>query len=341
MMFKKGILNDIFRDYIIFRELNPVKKSLPNFETLKDKLELQALPRKKDKEYALVISEILKSAMDFSNIVYLGDTFLSDLTVIKNLEELGFDIFGVITDEEKTNFESPYPYVVFNNSWAKIKDFVSDKISDKTIVIIDIDKTAIGAHGRNHLPIDKARTDAIVSIAEAIFQKKFDSLEKGNFLKLYKSIHTKDLLNFTQDNQDIVSITTLIIYSNAISLDEFLKLAKTTSFEEFIEDIRVSGQLQDLVYEVKENIKAKSPTLFPTFRKVELEKTLARMNFLPDDTPLETLLSEEILITGEVFDIGKYALSKGAIVFGVSDKPEVASFSEDKSIFTKLIKIYP
>jgi hypothetical protein len=92
---------------------------------------------------------------------------------------------------------------------------------------------------------------------------------------------------------------------------------------------------------VKYNIKQKSPTLFPTFRKIELEKTLARMDFLPDDTELSTLLEEEILITGEVYDIGKYALSKGAIVFGVSDKPEIASFSDDKAIFKQRMKIYP
>ncbi|BAL80665.1 hypothetical protein [Caldisericum exile] len=341
MMFKRGNLNDIFNDYIVFRELNPVRRSLPNFEMLKDKLGLQTLPRKKDKDYAIVLSEILKSAMDFSNIIYLGDTFLSDLTVIKNLKELGFDVFGVITDEEAKNTNSPHGYVVFNDSWSKVKDLVFDKISDKTILVIDIDKTAIGAHGRNHLPIDKARTDAIVSLAETIFEKHFDTAEEENFLKLYKSIHTKDLLHFTQDNQDIVSIVALIIYSNAISFDEFLRRANTISFEEFIEGINVSGLIQGLVQEVKDNVIKKSPTLFPTFRKIELEKTLARMDYLPSDTPLETLFSEEILITGEVFEIGTYVLSKGAIVFGVSDKPEIASFSEDKSIFTKVMKIYP
>jgi hypothetical protein len=341
MILRRGTLNDIFNDYIIFRELNPVKKSLPNFNDLKDRLGLNTLPRKKDKEYALVLREILKSALDFSSVVYLGDTFLSDLTVIKNLKELGVNIFGVITDETATETQSPYPYVVFNTSWAMLKDFVLDKISNSTILIVDIDKTAIGAHGRNHLPIDKARTDAIVSLAEIVFGHSLDLAEKENFLKLYSKIHTKDLLQFTQDNQDIVSIVSLIIYSGAVNFEEFIHIAKEKTFEEFIEGVSVEGKLESLVSEVKYNIKQKSPTLFPTFRKIELEKTLARMDFLPDDTELSTLLEEEILITGEVYDIGKYALSKGAIVFGVSDKPEIASFSGDEAIFKQTMKIYP
>lgn len=341
MRFERGTLNDIFNNYIVFRELNPINKSLPSFEEIKAKLHLESLPRKKDKEYALVLKEILKSALSFSNIIYIGDTFLSDLTVVENLKDLGIDVFGVITDESVSETSSPHDYIVFNNSWSRLEEIVLDKIREKTILLVDIDKTAIGAHGRNHLPIDKARTDAIVSLAENVFMRNFHESEKENFLKLYKSIHTKELLNFTQDNQDIVSIVTLIIYSGILSLQEFYKASRENTFEEFVENISVPENLGNLIHEVKENLKQKSPTLFPTFRKIELEKTIARMDFLPDETPLQIIFNEEILITGEVYRIGKYALSKGAVVFGVSDKPEIASFNEKFAIFTKEMKIYP
>jgi len=338
MKFEKATLNDILNDYIVLRELEPVRKELSSFNVLKDKLGLASLPRKKDKEYAVVLLEILKSAKAFKNIVYIGDTFLSDLTVIKNLKSYGdVDIFGVITDEGAKDLESGVDFVVFSNSWGNLPNIVKDKINENSVVVVDIDKTFIGAHGRNHLPIDKARADAIVELA----REMFDEANIEAFLKLYHSIHTKDFLNFTQDNQDVVSIVSLILYANVITFEDFVNFAKTHSFSDFIFSIDVKGKLKIYVDEVRKNLEENKPTLFPTFRKVELEKTIARMDFLLDETPLSTLLSEEILITGEVFRVCKFALEKGALVFGVSDKPKLASFDNEKSIFTKRMKIYP
>jgi len=338
MIFERGTLNDIFGDYIIFRELNPFKRDLPDFETIKGRLSLKTFPRKKDKEYALVLSTILKEAKDFSNIVYIGDTFMSDLTVIKNLKAYGIDVFGVITDEGATPPESGLSYVRFNASWRELLHFVSPYINSNTVVIVDVDKTAIGAHGRNHLPIDKARSDAIFELARVCFAEP----ERNTILKLYHSIHTKEFLHFTEDNQDIVSIMTLILYSHLKTFEEFCKIAKEKSFREFIENIEVKeGMLKTFVDEVKEHLSKGSPTIFPTFRRIELEKTIKRMDFLPDATPLDVLFDEEILITGEVYSTGIFAREKGALVFGVSDKPESASISERYTVFTQRMKIYP
>ncbi|MGB9694620.1 MAG: hypothetical protein ACP5SB_01385 [Caldisericaceae bacterium] len=336
MSFRRGTLNDIFKDYIVFRELRPIKEGLSSFEELGNKSH-KGFPRKKDKEYAAILCQIFRSAMSFSKIVYIGDTFLSDLAVIENIKELGYDVFGVITDETGKNSESKYPYIVFNNSWDQLSNYVVDKINNETVLVVDIDKTAIGARGRNDSSVDKARTDAILDLAKRVFKNP----EKDEFMRLYHYIHAKDFLNFTQDNQDIVSILSLIIYSNAISFDDFSSFAKTRKFEEFIQDVKVQGELVPLVDEVRTNIREDNATLFPTFRRIELEKTLNRMDFLPDDTPIEKLLEEEILITGEVYRIGIRANEKGALVFGVSDKPEKASFNDSKALFRKTAKIYP
>ena len=338
MTFRYATLSDLLQNNVVFRELNPLNSSLPNFEALKKELNLQSLPRKKDKEYAKVLYRILKSAKDFSNIVYIGDTFLSDLTVIKNLKEYANEpVFGVITSEGTPLPENHDTFVVFNDKWANLPALVEDKIGGNSLVVIDLDKTFIGANGRNHLPIDKARTDAIVALGKNIFEAP----NRGEFLNLYQKIHSKEFLAFTEDNQDIVSILTLIIYSSVVSFEEFARFTKTGTFEEFINKIDVKEPLLTYVDEVRNNLKLNMPTLFPTFRKIELEKTVGRMDFLPVDTPLDALLSEEILITGEVYEVVDRALKKGATLFGVSDKPEIASFNDNISILSQRMKIYP
>lgn len=338
MTFRYATLSDMLQNNVVFRELNPLNSSLPNFEKLKTELFLQSLPRKKDREYARVLYRILKSLKDFANIVYIGDTFLSDLTVIKNLKKCANEpVFGVITSEGAPLPENDDTFVIFSDKWANLPTLVEDKISGGSLVIIDLDKTFIGANGRNHLPIDKARTDAIVALAKNIFEAP----NEEDFLKLYQKIHSKEFLAFTADNQDIVSILTLIIYSSVVSFEEFAHFAKTGTFEEFIDKIDVKEPLLTYVNEVRSNLKLNMPTLFPTFRKIELEKTIGRMDFLPVDAPLSELLSEEILITGEVYEVADRALEKGAALFGVSDKPEIASFNYRVSILNQRMKIYP
>jgi len=100
-----------------------------------------------------------------------------------------------------------------------------------------------------------------------------------DFLKLYQKIHSKEFLAFTADNQDIVSILTLIIYSSVVSFEEFAHFAKTGTFEEFIDKIDVKEPLLAYVNEVRSNLKLNMPTLFPTFRKIELEKQLEEWTF--------------------------------------------------------------
>jgi hypothetical protein len=67
------------------------------------------------------------------------------------------------------------------------------------------------------------------------------------------------------------------------------------------------------------------PTPFKSFRYREYECTLARMDALPDDAPRERLLSQEITITREVADAALKLRRRGALTFGLSDKPDEAS----------------
>ncbi len=344
-LYRRGRLSDFFENNIVFRELEPVNKNLPGFSVLKGKLGLRILPRKKDKEYVKVLSEMFRAAGSFSKIIYIGDTLMSDLSVINNFAESGlFKTIGIITREgEVDGFEENENYI-FSGSWANLPDVLAHienkffSVDKSTVVIIDIDKTAIGARGRNEKAIDRARMDAIFMLAK----KAFKDISAEEFLSIYDKVNKREFFSVTEDNQDFVSILSMLVYGGALGLAD-LRIAQ--SILNLLKSIKTKNSvLLEYAETVLQNVKAQNPTAFPQFRKAEFEKTITRMDFMQDETPVGTLLSEEITITGEVYDAALDLKSRGALVFGVSDKPGLSSIPQEGStlppIYEKAMKIY-
>ncbi|HDL50435.1 MAG TPA: hypothetical protein ENG37_00300 [Firmicutes bacterium] len=352
-MYKRDNLNTIFENYIVFRELNPLREELPSFSELKKQLKLDFLPRKKDPEYAKVLSFLFKKIGDFEKVIYFGDTYLNDGSVIKNLTELNeYKVFGVITEEGEQDYIKFKGNMILNTKWRNLlpileilekRDFLLD---EKTIVVIDIDKTFIGARGRNNKAIDKARTDAITSI----IKDALGEIEEDRFDYIYSRLNRRSLHSFTGDNQDIVAIMSILFYGDYYALGRFIREFYAGNWREPLEffntiTIPPNDKAYKLLEEVKENLLKKNPTAFPTFREKEFNCTLKRMDFLPDVSDVRKLLNEEILITKEVYDVGLIAKNKGALVFGLSDKPELSSIPKGRkkstAIYLKQAKIFP
>ena len=352
-MYKRDNLNTIFENYIVFRELNPLRKELPSFSELKKQLKFDFLPRKKDPEYAKVLSFLFKKIGDFEKVIYFGDTYLNDGNVIKNLTELDeYEVSGVITEEREQDYIKFKGNIIINTKWRNLlpileilerRGFLLD---EKTIVVIDIDKTFIGARGRNNKAIDKARMDAITSI----IKDALGGIEEDRFDYVYSRLNRRSLHSFTGDNQDIVAIMSILFYGDYYALGRFIRefyAGKWRGPLEFFNTITISPneKAYKLLEEVKENLLKKNPTAFPTFREREFSCTLKRMDFLPDISDVRKLLNEEILITKEVYDVGLIAKKKGALVFGLSDKPELSSIPKGRkkspAIYLKQAKIFP
>ena len=344
-LYRRGRLSDFFENNIVFRELEPVNKNLPGFSVLKGKLGLSVLPRKKDKEYIKVLSEMFRAAGSFSKIIYIGDTLMSDLSVINNFAKSGlFKTIGIITREgEVDGFEENENYI-FSGSWANLPDVlvhIENKffsVDKSTVVIIDIDKTVIGARGRNEKAIDRARMDAIFMLAKRAFR----DISAEEFLSVYNKVNKREFFSITEDNQDFVSILSMLVYGGVLSLAD---LRNARSISNLLMGVETKNPvILEYAETVLQNVKAQNPTAFPQFRKAEFEKTIARADFIQDKTPVETLLSEEITITGEVYDAALDLKSRGTLVFGVSDKPALSSIPQEGStlppIYEKDMKIY-
>ena len=87
----------------------------------------------------------------------------------------------------------------------------------------------------------------------------------------------------------------------------------------------LSEPLQVIHSEILTRTREGDPTPFKDFRRTEYLATVERMGVLDDGAQVDDLLREEILITAEVKQVADLWASKGALLFGLSDKPDEAS----------------
>jgi len=105
---------------------------------------------------------------------------------------------------------------------------------------------------------------------------------------------------------------------------------RMANFPQFIDG--VDGRSGDLPTDLREIhagiyacVQQGDPTPFKEFRYNEYLTTTARMGHLDDGASVPDLLAGEIVITQEVREMALIWKEQGALLFGLSDKPDEAS----------------
>ena len=191
-----------------------------------------AQPRKLDPAYAQAMAWTLRRARaldapetQLAELVYLGDTALNDGNAFRNLRAAGtwrgWAFIGAERDEELTVSEKDGVYVA--NRWSALAEFISwlvvqqDAALDRrTAVIMDIDKTALGARGRNDSSIDRARIVAVEATAAGALGNEFDQVA---FRRAYTELNAPRYHPFTADNQDNLAYVCLMVSAHVYSLE--------------------------------------------------------------------------------------------------------------------------
>ena len=102
------------------------------------------------------------------------------------------------------------------------------------------------------------------------------------------------------------------------------------SFAQFISEVDaraadLPADLRAIHNNVYTRVQQGDPTPFKAFRRNEYGETIGRMGFRSNDAPAADLLENEIVITQEVREIALKWKKQGALLFGLSDKPDEAS----------------
>jgi hypothetical protein len=228
------------------------------------------------------------------------------------------------------------------NRWAAISTDVSGPpfeqfcrqrrfpIDEQTAIIVDLDKTALGARGRNDHVINQARVEAVRRTVGALLGDDFDA---QRFQTAYDLLNQTEFHAFTADNQDYLAYICLILGSGLYQLEplvERVRAERMTSFAQFIAEVEQrAGDLHTSLRQIHDRVhgrvQAGDPTPFKAFRYNEYRATVERMGCLGDDASVDELLASEIVVTQEVREAALRWRQQGALLFGLSDKPDEAS----------------
>jgi hypothetical protein len=323
---------------VAYRSLCPLDQSLPSAA----ELGFSATPRKGEAAYAEVIAAVLRaaqrrhSARDLERAVFVGDTLRSDGAAFETLcAATGWRGRALICDE--TAGAAPTMRwrggLAQVNAWQALYAFQAAleadefHVDDRAVVVVDLDKTLLGARGRNHALIDQARLQALRDTVAAQLGSTFDA---DAFRSTYLELDQARYHPLTADNQDYLAYLCVAIGAGALTLADVQALSDAG--RDFAYALERAGAAFDptsslgrFQNEIAALVAAGDPTPFMHCRRREYVETLARMGSLPDDAPPEQLLREEIVLTHEVWQVARVWQSRGALLFGLSDKPDEAA----------------
>ena len=226
--------------------------------------------------------------------------------------------------------------IQLSNRWRSISEFEKvcqqyDFVIDQhTAVLVDLDKTALGARGRNAHLIDQARVVAARQTIEGLLEANFDA---RSFQKAYDLLNQPEYHPFTADNQDYLVYVCLMVAAGLYQLDGLvtdIKNNRLTKFEEFISEVEersddLTSDLLEVHQRVYGLVQRGQPTAFKLFRYNEYIATINSMGICGDDESADSMLEKEIVLTQEVRAIARKWKEAGALLFGISDKPDEAS----------------
>jgi hypothetical protein len=352
----RASVHEFLGDFIVYRNLIPMDGRLSPLSRIWEAAAVAqgVIPRKSEPAYARVIAHLLREARRLGHapgalqrLVYVGDTRLNDGTAFANLCSAGgWPGLAFIAAEREgpqqlefvpvTTAGGEAATMCLSNRWAALGGFDhycrerGFAISPDTAVIVDLDKTAVGARGRNDHVIDRARVEAVQRTVGGLLGRGFD---QEGFQRAYDLLNQPDFHPFTADNQDYLAYVCLILGSGLYGLDPLvgrIEAGEMGGFRQFIEEVdsRRSGlslDLRAIHQDIVERVRAGDPTPFKAFRYNEYQTTVERMGCLEDGAAAEDMLRDEIVITQEVRAVALAWREQGALLFGLSDKPDEAS----------------
>lgn len=346
----RSTVSEFLGDQIVFRNLLPCDSRIPGLPDLREKLGFQKdfIPRKSTPEYGEVITEMVQAVherlspgISLRRVIYIGDTRMNDGQAFLNICKasgwqgiifIGADRPGPVkTELEQINSETMY----LATRWKALEQFETYlceqefTIDEQTAVLFDLDKTILGARGRNDKSIDAKRLEAA---NDTLFHALGTDYNPAVFRAAYQVFNQVKFHPFTADNQDYLVYICLIISSGLISQAELVQEVQNNlggNFKDFLAYVDerskvLPSKVREIHHNVYDRVQSGDPTPFKSFRYNEFKRTVQYMGCLPDDTAIEKILAEEIVITGEIRDLALRWKNQGALLFGLSDKPDEA-----------------
>ena len=342
-------LHELFGDLVILRNLTPFDTRLPGLADAWREMGLDSArtPRKHEPEYARASVWFVRQAraLDLPDtpvreLLFIGDTAMADGNAFRSLARAGgwpgWCFIGSEKLSQPAEFVQQADNVTLSNRWAGLGEWLASakaagaRMDAGTAVVIDMDKTAVAARGRNAPVMDAAR---IEGVERTVASSLGDAYNRDLFLTAYNTLNDPVFHPFTADNQDYLAYICLVLNAGLIDLDTLIadvQAGRMTSFRQFIDWSgtrinRAPAGLQAIHRDVYALTQAGDPTPFKAFRRNEYLCTAARFGSLPADAPVAQMLAEQVCITQEVREAALWLKARGCLLLTMSDKPDEAT----------------
>lgn len=335
---------DLLADFVAYRGLRPADARLPGLAELAP----GPAPRKGSEAYARAAAAILRAARrltrpgaEIRRLVFVGDTRLSDVGAFATLRDAaGWDGRCFIGRDDPADLAARHEGdVTYAGSWAALHFFAAAldaeefPVDETTAVVIDLDKTLLGARGRNDRLIDRARLRAL---RESVAHQLGARFDEAAFERIYRAVDTPRFHPLTADNQDYVGYLCVLVAGGTLDLDALGRMAAGGAaggppalLRRVEETGRADGWPSAEIGRFHEEFARLAaqgdPTPFKAFRRREFTETAALMGRLPETAGAGQALAEEIVLTAEVWQVARGWHERGALLFGLSDKPDEAA----------------
>jgi hypothetical protein len=346
-------LSEFLEDRVVFRDLQPVDRRYQGFnQCARDfALDPSDIPRKTDPDYNKVAVWIVdhmqeqRSDTEIQELLFVGDTRGSDLVAFEKMityaDWKGSCFIGdeALHEEPELRWEI-HPLLVSANRWSLIAEWIEGlaearmAMDSRTAVIVDIDKTAIGAQGRNHQVINDARVTSLRKSLEVHMSANFDF---QNFRRVYDQISRPEFQGLTVDNEDYIIYICLMIMGGVTNIKEIGDLvAQRMSFLHLVRWISTKTdkplvmQLRQLHDQYQMCTRTGDRTPFKQFRRQEFLETTGRMGIHSSPMEAAKRLESEICITQEVRELCDWLNERGCLLLAMSDKPKEASMPHQR-----------
>jgi hypothetical protein len=335
-----GTIGELVGDFVAYRSLRPCDQRLADFPVPR------VPPRKIDRAYGEVVGDLLQRARSLASpgtlirrIIMIGDNAQTDGAAFENLCAVNnWQGTALLIDEQPQGmldapaFVAP-DQVIHLQHWHHLRIWADDVgarwIDQETVILLDIDKTLLGARGRNDRVIDDARS---IAMRDAVAQMLGSAFDDAVFAEARHTFNHRRFHHLTGDNQDYVGYLCLVVGAGVWTtkaLEQALTNGDISSIDALVASVRAqegpeAAHLHTVSAPIIERIAAGDPTPFKAFRVREYYETVARMN-LHDSMPVEERLQTELVLTAEVFDVAQRWRDQGALLFALSDKPDEAA----------------
>lgn len=219
-------INDLFDGRVILRSMRRLDTGTALLS------EDSGFVRKYERQYAQALASHISSSWPrVRQVLYIGDTYRNDGTLIRNLQSLGLQVSGFICEPQLQLRRLWFNSILYSDEWSDLIAFGREAVSSvgqEVLAIFDIDQTLWAPKGVHEGPLSHTRTRAMTRLVDGYMhgpeENEVARRAKERIPGLYEEISkVKYHDSLTMDNEDYKAAICVFLALNIVAAPQELR----------------------------------------------------------------------------------------------------------------------